>query len=106
MNWYFLWTFFWSEGALLDLKAFRHTDTINCFDDITNNKMSIFCHSYYLRITFVERKQHDQKAGGGGNGLFGLHFHTNPYHRSKSRQELKQGRNLKAGADAEIIEGC
>jgi hypothetical protein len=34
--------------------------------------------------------------------LFGLYFHINAYHQQKSRQELKQDRNLKARADTEI----
>ena len=37
----------------------------------------------------------------GGKSLFGLHFHTIAYHRRESGQELKQGQNLEAGADAE-----
>ena len=41
----------------------------------------------------------------GEKGLFGLDFHI-PVHQRKSRQELKQGRNLEAGADAEVMEGC
>jgi len=28
------------------------------------------------------------------------------HHRKKSGQELKEGRNLEAGADAEAVEGC
>ena len=41
------------------------------------------------------------KATWGGKGLFGLHFH----HWRKSGQELKQGRNLEAGADTEAMDG-
>lgn len=74
LNWSFPWNFFRGGGALFDLIDFSHTDTINWFDEIPNNKMSIFCDSYYLRITVVETKQHDQKAGRGGKALFGFHF--------------------------------
>jgi len=40
-----------------------------------------------------------------GKGLFSLYFHTAVHHRRKSRQELKQGRAMEAGADAEAMEG-
>ena len=36
-------------------------------------------------------------------GLFGLHFHITVHHQRKSGQELKQGRNLEAGADVETM---
>jgi hypothetical protein len=42
----------------------------------------------------------------GAKGLFSLHIHITVYHQKKSVQELKQGRNLKARADAEVMEGC
>ena len=35
-----------------------------------------------------------------------LHFHISGHHQRKSGQELEQGRNLEAGADAEVTEGC
>ena len=40
----------------------------------------------------------------GDKSLIGLYFITAHYLR-KSGQELKQGRNLEAGADAEAMEG-
>jgi hypothetical protein len=43
------------------------------------------------------------KASWGAKN--GLHFHIAVYQR-KSGQELKQGRNLEARADAEAMEGC
>ena len=52
------------------------------------------------------RKHHEQKASWGGKGLFGLHFHIIALHRRKSGQELKQGRSLESGADAEAMEGA
>jgi hypothetical protein len=51
-------------------------------------------------------KHHDQKATWGGNDLFGLGFPINVHHKRKSEQELKQGRNLEAGADTEAMEAC
>jgi hypothetical protein len=39
----------------------------------------------------------------GRKGL-GLYFHFIVYHWRKPGQELKQGRNLEAGADAEAME--
>jgi hypothetical protein len=38
--------------------------------------------------------------------LSDLHFHIAVHHQRKSGLELKQGRNLEAGADAEAMEGC
>ena len=35
-----------------------------------------------------------------------VYFHIAVHHQKKSGQELKQGRNLEAGADAEAMEGC
>jgi hypothetical protein len=46
------------------------------------------------------------KATWGEKDLFGLHFHITVHHQRKLGQELKQGRNLEAGADAEAIEEC
>jgi hypothetical protein len=34
------------------------------------------------------------------------HFHITVHHRRTSGQELKLGRNLEAGADAEAMEGA
>jgi hypothetical protein len=45
------------------------------------------------------------KATWTGRALFGLHFHI-ILHQRKSGQELTQGRNLEAGADAEAMEAC
>ena len=47
-----------------------------------------------------------QKQTGGKKGLSGLYFHIAAHHQRKSGQELRLGRNLEAGADAEVIEGC
>ena len=46
------------------------------------------------------------KATQGGKGFLGLHFHTIVHHWRKSGQELKQNKNLQAGADAEVMEGA
>jgi hypothetical protein len=46
------------------------------------------------------------KATQGGKGLFHSQFHKTVHHQRKSGQELKQGKNLEAGADAEAMEGC
>ncbi|KRY94820.1 hypothetical protein T4B_1409, partial [Trichinella pseudospiralis] len=43
------------------------------------------------------------KASWGEKGLFGLGFHLTVHHQRKSEQELEQGRNLEAGADAEFM---
>jgi hypothetical protein len=36
-------------------------------------------------------------------GLFGLYVQVIVYHWTQSEQELKQGRNLEAGADGEML---
>ena len=46
------------------------------------------------------------KATWGGKGLFHSLFHTIIEHWKQLDQELKLGRNLEAGADAEAMEGC
>ena len=57
-----------------------------------------------VRVSIAMRKHHDQKASWGGKGLLGLHFSIAVHHQRKPEQELKQGRNLEAGADAEAME--
>ena len=51
-------------------------------------------------------KHHDQEANWGEEGLSSLHFHIAVHHQRKSGQELTQGMNLEAGADAEVMDGC
>ena len=48
-------------------------------------------------------KHHDENASWGGKGLFGSHVHIAVDHYRKLGQELKQGGNLDAGADAEAM---
>ena len=43
-------------------------------------------------------------ATGRRKGSFGLYFYITVHHQRKSVQELKNGRNLEAGADAEAME--
>jgi hypothetical protein len=57
-----------------------------------------------LKVTIAVIKHHDQNASWGGKGLFGFHFHTAIHHGRKSGQELKQGRKLEAGANANAME--
>ena len=51
-------------------------------------------------------KHYDQEASWRGKGRFGLHFYITVHHLRMSGQELIQGRNLEAGADAEAMEGA
>ena len=52
-------------------------------------------------------KHYDQKASWRGKDLSGLPFHITLHPQKKSEQELKQGGNLEAGADAEaVVRGC
>lgn len=46
------------------------------------------------------------KASWGRKGLFVLHVHIAVLYQRKSGKELKPGRNLKARADAEALEGA
>jgi hypothetical protein len=54
---------------------------------------------------YSRTKHHDQEASWGGKDLFSLHLHIAVYHQRKPGQELTQGRNLEAGADAKAMEG-
>ena len=58
-----------------------------------------------VRVSIAAVKHHDQ-GKLGRKGFIRLHFQITIHHWRKSGQELKQGRNLKAGADAEAMEGC
>ena len=58
-----------------------------------------------LRITIAVMK-HCEKVNQGAKGYYGLYFHISVHYGRKLRQELKQGRNLEAGADAEAMEGA
>jgi hypothetical protein len=53
-------------------------------------------------------KHHDKRNLGSGErkGLFSLDFYLTFHPQRKSGQELKLGRGLETGADAEALEGC
>ena len=51
-------------------------------------------------------KENEEEANREEKGLFVLHFRVIVHHWRKSGQELKQGWNLEAGADAETMEEC
>ena len=58
-------------------------------------------------VSIAAVKHHDQKVNCGRKGLFNLiNFQLIVHHWRKSGEELKQGRSLEAGADAEAMEGC
>ena len=58
-----------------------------------------------VRVSIAVTKRHEQKASlGEGVYLAYTVTYTVP-HLRKSGQELKQGRNLEAGANAEAIKG-
>ena len=50
--------------------------------------------------------KHHTKSKLGGKGLVCLHFYIAVHHQRKSGLELKHGRKLEAGADAEAMEGA
>ena len=56
-----------------------------------------------VSVTIAVMKHYDQ-SNLGRKGFIWLHFHIVVHHSRKSGQELKQGRNLEAGADAEAME--
>ena len=62
--------------------------------------------SVLVRITIAVMENHGQKASWGGKSLLGLYLHITVYHWRKSGHKLKQDRNLEAGADTEVLEGC
>jgi hypothetical protein len=55
-----------------------------------------------LSVSIAAMKHHDQKASGG-QCLFTLCFPIAVHHQRNSEQELKQGRDLEAGVDAEAM---
>jgi hypothetical protein len=59
-----------------------------------------------LRVFITSVKHHDQTASWGWKGLFHSYIHIAVHHQRKSGQELKQVRNLEAGADAEAMKSC
>ena len=59
----------------------------------------------FIRVSVAVMKHQDQ-SNLRRNGFCGLHFHSAVSHQRKSRQELKQGRNLEAEAHAEAMKGC
>ena len=46
------------------------------------------------------------QASWGGEGLFSLRFHNTVHHQKKSEEEIKQGKDLEAGADAKARRGA
>jgi hypothetical protein len=57
-----------------------------------------------LRASIAVMKHQNQSKSGGMD--FWLYFHISVHHLKKLEQELKQGRSLEAGADADIMERC
>ena len=54
-----------------------------------------------IRVTTAVNKHHDPKQVVEEKDLLGLHLHITVHHQRKLGQELKQGRNLEAEADAD-----
>ena len=55
-------------------------------------------------VIIAAMKTHDQVSSWERKGLFGLHFDIVFRHWKKSKQEIKQGRNLEAETEAETME--
>ena len=62
--------------------------------------------SLVLGVFFITVVKHrDQQQHGEGVGFIPLTVLYKVHHQKKSGQELTQGRNLEAGADAKVIVG-
>jgi len=59
-----------------------------------------------VKVSITAMKQHDQCKNWKEKGLSGLHIQIIVHLWRKLRQELKQGWNLEAGANAEAVDGC
>lgn len=57
-------------------------------------------------VSIVVTKLNHQNEGWGEKGLHGLHFHIADHYIRNLGQELNQGTNLEAGANAEALEEC
>ena len=60
---------------------------------------------FLVRVAIAVMK-HNKLKTWKGKDLFSLCFHISLHHQRKSGQELKQGRTLPAGPDAEAMEGA
>jgi hypothetical protein len=61
----------------------------------------------WLRTSIAATKYHSQKASGVGKGFTIIgESYIAVHHQWKSGLELRPGRNLETGADAEAMEGC
>ena len=58
-----------------------------------------------VKVTTAATKHHEQSKMGG-QGLLHSQFHITVHHQKPCGQELKQSKNLEAGADAEAMEEC
>jgi hypothetical protein len=70
----------------------------------TNWELLIFEYCLSRDLFCCNKNNLPEKQVGGD--LFALYFHITVHHWKKPGQELKQGRNLMAGMDAEAIEVC
>ena len=67
---------------------------------------SLLIYSILVKVCIPAQNIMTKKQVGEGKGVFSLHFHIAVHLQRKSGQELTQGRNLEAGADADAMEGC
>jgi hypothetical protein len=66
-------------------------------------QLDTYCLFCILTFSLAAKKHHNQRASWEEKGLFSLYFQMIVHHWRKSGQEIKQGRNLEAGADAEAM---
>lgn len=66
---------------------------------IISHVLHVFTQQDYVRVTIAVVT----KATREGKGLFGSYFHITVHHQRKLGRELKQDRDLEAGADVEVV---
>ena len=95
-----------TEGRLMSYSGFPLVGTPQntC---VYPSYIYMYMHIVLVRVSIPALcKHHGRDTSWGGKGLCSLHFHIAIHHQRKSGQELTQGRNLEAGADAEVMEGA
>jgi hypothetical protein len=95
-----------TEGRLMSYSGFPLVGTPQntC---VYPSYIYMYMHIVLVRVSIPALcKHHGRDTSWGGKGLCSLHFHIAIHHQRKSGQELTQGRDLEAGADAEAVEGC
>lgn len=62
--------------------------------------------SVLVSVTIAVTTHRQQKQLGAREGLFHSKFNVTVHHQKQCGQEFKQGRELEAGDDVEVMEEC